>query len=146
MKSRKTNAWNPRAVHAKLGVCKGEERRNNFPWEGIWRGVLPEKVGMTNGAVACENWSPRLVLKMTSIISVPFMICIVPSPQTHLAPPRRLRGSWMGPGFLSLSWECAGNRAGVKEFTITLCCYLMREEFTWLIFLASIHINTLTCV
>lgn len=121
---------------------QGRGRRNNFPWEE----PLTEKVGMTNRAVACENWSPRMVLKMTSIISVPFVICIISPLQTPLAPPKRLRGSWMGPGLLSLSWECAGNRAGVKEFTIILCCYLTREEFTWLIFLASIHINTLTCV
>lgn len=67
-------------MHAKLGACKGEGEETIFPGRIFGEEALSEKVGMTNGAAACENWSLRLVLKMTSIISGLFVSCIVPSP------------------------------------------------------------------
>lgn len=56
-------------MHAKLGACKGEGEETIFSGRIFGEEALPQKVGMSSGAAACENWSPRLVLKMTSVIS-----------------------------------------------------------------------------
>lgn len=58
----------------------------------------------------------------------------------------RLDRCW---GFLSqgrvLTRYAARNGERKRKFTIKLCHCLMRKEFTWLIFLASSHIDALTC-
>lgn len=61
------------AREKKQSSWEDSEERSSAPLESV-------KVGMTNGAVAFENWSLRLGPKATSIMSVRFVICIVPSP------------------------------------------------------------------
>lgn len=106
-----------------LGYARGKREETTFLGRVFGEEVLPEKVGMTNGAVACENWSPRLVLKMTSIISVPFMICIVPSPQTSCGSTeeaeRKLDGAWISQFVLGMCWE-QSRRERIHNYTLLL--------------------------
>lgn len=51
--------------------CAREREKKQLSWEDSRGGsaapLEPEKVSMTNRTVAYKNWSPRLVLKVTSI-------------------------------------------------------------------------------
>lgn len=100
-----------------LGYARGREKKQ------LSLGGYLERKFCQKRWLACENWSPRLVLKMTSIISVPFMICIVPSPQTSSGFTEEAEGKldevWISQFVLGMCWE-QSRRERIHNYTLLL--------------------------
>lgn len=107
--------------------CAREREKQQLSWEDSRGGssapLEPEKVGMTNRTVAYKNWSPRLVPRVTSTISVLLMIFIVPSLQTLSGcmegAEGKLDGAWVSQFVLGMCWE-PSRRERIHNYTLLL--------------------------
>lgn len=104
------------------GLCmpslgkQGRGGRDNFPWEGIWRGTSGRKGGHDQRGSCLRE----LVSKDGSVL---FVICIVPSLQTSSGSIEeaegKLDGAWVSQFVLGMCWE-RSRRERIHNYALLL--------------------------